>query len=405
MNGALGLSALKKVWEDDTTSTNYEWTEAFNNGNGFVASRAFDAGMDVYLDLSKSGPEWSFLPPQPNAGYAVDFVVATSLKSTTIVGASAYEDFVEGANTTLKLWKWTSPKSVADWEFVAGHDIEIAASGGLAVSDDGTYIVLLVSTEPSNKTQQTSTFYLFKSTSNKPVVQLPISGQSLSVSFATSDLIYIITTTKNIVFSIQQNSVVWTGSFDTTGYLLGTCIANSVQYILVGETDCSCSNTLLKFDSTSKKFVQVFSTSPTSSRWVAGVALSADCSTLAIGLNDWTYLSNSITVYNPLQNKQLFSFSFPNATRNDGQDVLSSIAVANDGSLISVGLWGDESNDVPQLWAFSRSGTALSMTYQGSVFTTYIFYSGGIQFIIVGSKTNHANQWGNGVLSLVQVIP
>ena len=72
------------------------------------------------------------------------------------------------------------------------------------------------------------------------------------------------------------------------------------------------------------------------------------------------------------------------------------IVVNEDGSRIVYGGWGDQGNTNPEVMVFDRNNPRpiAWIDTRGSVFGVDI--SGDGVFVVSGSKSNHANQWGNG---------
>jgi len=186
-------------------------------------------------------------------------------------------------------------------------------------------------------------------------------------------------------------------------YVLGSCLG--YQYLLLGEYDlsCGCDVSLAQYNANSGSYEIVWSVAPVPNKFAMMAEISRDCEMLAVGYTSYDYSKNTVVLYNPLKSKpHVWTYQFPNGT--GGDNLMSSISMAPSGNTLSVGLWGDLKADVPQLYVFNTaSNVPATMTYSGSVFSTTLFENRQNEtYVIVGSKNDHATQWGNGVLSLVK---
>lgn len=79
------------------------------------------------------------------------------------------------------------------------------------------------------------------------------------------------------------------------------------------------------------------------------------------------------------------------------QSTPQAVSISDDGSIIAVGSWGDQFNTYPEVMIFDRNGTGTPMASidtPGSCFDLDL--SGDGQFLVVGTKSVHANTFGNG---------
>ena len=79
------------------------------------------------------------------------------------------------------------------------------------------------------------------------------------------------------------------------------------------------------------------------------------------------------------------------------QTTPQAVSISDDGRYIAVGTWGDQGNTSPEVMVFARSGSGVpiaSIDTPGSCFDLDL--SGDGQFLVVGTKSVHANTFGNG---------
>ena len=89
-------------------------------------------------------------------------------------------------------------------------------------------------------------------------------------------------------------------------------------------------------------------------------------------------------------------WSFNSAGTGSYQDVGQGVSISDDGKLIAVGSWGDEFNAHPEVMVFDRNTGAVLNTIDtpGSCYS--VDMSGDGQFVVAGTKSVHANTFGNG---------
>jgi len=389
------VGTITTIWNDTKDSMIWESIHAFNNDQSFVASRLFDAGMDVHINPTNLIPSWTFLPPQPTGGAAIDFVAKASRNSDIIAGVSAYDDDVEGVNDTLRLFKWHAAEPTHDWEFVGPKNWEI---GDMDVSINGNYIGLLISSRPSSS--QDSMFYLFNSSSKVPIYRHALPGRAIKVLFTPNEtLVYYSVDTIIHLFNIATMKDQWTGTLPSNSYLINTC--GNGNYILVGNEYTALPEQLMQWNGTG--FISIFTTQTQMESYTSSAAISSGCDTLVEG---WSYESAKgcgVTVYYPLSKKQGYTYDFLNST-DAGQNVLSMVTFSNQPtSPFVVSIWGDEANNIPQLYVFEQnSATPATKILSGSAFVTDTLQNSNGTFIPLGYKGTHANEWGYGEIAYLQ---
>ncbi|MBL8858043.1 MAG: hypothetical protein JNL28_06040 [Planctomycetes bacterium] len=125
------------------------------------------------------------------------------------------------------------------------------------------------------------------------------------------------------------------------------------------------------------------------------IDISADGSTLVAGFNHWDFnLSVTIQALD-IPSRQL-TMSETVTGAGTFQNIVSDIAVADDGQRFVVGLWGDELGLVPELRLYRRFQNTPVHTYDypGSVYDVDISSDGSR--VVAGTKAVHANTYAGG---------
>jgi hypothetical protein len=125
------------------------------------------------------------------------------------------------------------------------------------------------------------------------------------------------------------------------------------------------------------------------------VDISRDGSTLVAGFNLWDF-NVGVTIKAldiPSKTETMSDTAIGAGTL---QNVVSDIAISDDGQRFAVGLWGDEAGLVPELRLYVRDQNAPVQTYDypGSIYSLDISPNG--RRVLVGTKAVHANIYASG---------
>lgn len=90
-------------------------------------------------------------------------------------------------------------------------------------------------------------------------------------------------------------------------------------------------------------------------------------------------------------------WSFLATTTGNRQNTPQAVSVSDDGSIIAVGSWGEATNATPEVMIFARNGTGTPIAFLDTPGSCYdLDLSGDGQFLVVGTKSVHANVSGRG---------
>lgn len=123
--------------------------------------------------------------------------------------------------------------------------------------------------------------------------------------------------------------------------------------------------------------------------------ISADGSTLVAGFNLWDYDLGVVIRALDVPTKAI-TMSDTAIGAGALQNIVSDVAVCDDGSRFAVGLWGDQAGLVPELRLYDRDQNVPVLThdYPGSVYSLDISPNGSR--VLVGTKAVHANTYASG---------
>jgi len=377
------------IWNDTNHTMELRSLNVFNNEKSFIAGRYFADGIDVHVNPMEATPTWSFIPT-PYADDSCFIVDASFFLSDTIAGLYFYP-----SNTTseqgdvLILYKWHADSPKQDWTWTAPFtnlnylDFD--------VSPNGNYIALLITA--NNYT--TSIFYLFSSTSSTPLYSCTYGGESLDVLFSpNSTLVYYVINGTLCIFNIATMKPLWSGMFTPYSILMGFCGDGHNLLVYDGYNTLLCSWN-------GAGFSNIFTGAVAPDTYFSTAAISTSCETLVIGWDNGDFSNCGITTYNPLTNTTIFQYSFPYSS--SGQNVLADITMSpNPNSPITVSIWGDIANTIPQLYVFQpNGGTPASKLLNGSAFVTGTIQNANGTFIALGYKDTHANVMGYGEIAFL----
>ena len=127
--------------------------------------------------------------------------------------------------------------------------------------------------------------------------------------------------------------------------------------------------------------------------------LSADGSTFVVAATDASnsYLPFRVYCWNLTATGSTLLWTFSASGSGQFQDTPSACSVSDNGKYIAVGSWGSQSNSHPEAMLFDRDAGNVPIGFvdtPGSVFDLDL--SGDGQFLVIGTKSVHANTFGNG---------
>jgi hypothetical protein len=290
-------------------------------------------------------------------------------------GASVLEYFRGSASTPL-------------WTVNYGSYIEVA------ISDDGRYVA--AGFTPAANTSQVDVYDANSATPTTPIRSvtatshgfrhLDLSGDGSTVLLAsnTRDHIYDVATGAELFNTTTVSHDAH--AINRDGSAFGRAGFNPIRaWVRVGTT-----------------YQQVLDYNDTSLGFAVHTAadISADGSTFACAGYDATQGNNArLRVFcwrlSPTGSTLLWNFV------SDGtgqfQATPQAVSISDDGKYIAVGTWGTANNDHDEAMIFDRDAGGMpiaTVNTPGSVFDLDL--SGDGQFLVIGTKAVHANQFGNG---------
>jgi len=146
------------------------------------------------------------------------------------------------------------------------------------------------------------------------------------------------------------------------------------------------------FRDTGAGWVQVFSQQE-STQWYGAMAISGDGNTLFAGSRNYTNEIITLRIIDLVAGTELSRYvSTPSGQY---QDVVTRAEVSQDGSVIAVATWGQETRPHPEVMVFDREGNLIGeIAMPGSAWTVDLSADG--RYVIASGKNVHANQFGNG---------
>ncbi len=125
------------------------------------------------------------------------------------------------------------------------------------------------------------------------------------------------------------------------------------------------------------------------------IDISYDGSTLVAGFNLWDFNLGVVIEALDLPSKHVL-MSDVQTGAGTLQNVVSDIAMSDDGARFAVGLWGDQAGLVPELLLYERDQDSPVQTfdYPGSVYSLDMSPNG--RRVLVGTKAVHANTYAGG---------
>ncbi|MEZ4647584.1 MAG: FlgD immunoglobulin-like domain containing protein [Candidatus Eisenbacteria bacterium] len=316
-------------------------------------------------------PDWTF------AG--TDFEAAAAADADVIAG-------VDRVGTGLTLYKWHSGSSAPDWSFPVAS-VDPAGYRTVAVSDDGSTIALVVTTQPSILAR----LYYFEAASGTLLGTIDAAAgtfaRNVSIS-ATGQYVAFVALADAYVVDTDAGTIRWSGSMGATADPLtlsgdGNTLAYGWSSLTVRHWDGAAY--ALSFTQTGGGFR------------VGSLDLSSDDGTLAVGWYRNDYLQNRVQLFDPTSSTPIWTYLYAAGTGTD-QDQPQFVELTSDGSYLAVGTWGDAGNSNPEIHIFGRTSSTPIFTVDtpGSIFGIDIREGADGVRVAACAKHVHANTTGRG---------
>jgi len=159
------------------------------------------------------------------------------------------------------------------------------------------------------------------------------------------------------------------------------------------------------FRDTGSGWVQVHSQQD-ATQWYGAVALSGDGNTLLAGSRNYTNEIITLRFVDLVAGVEMGRYVSTPTGAN--QDVVARAEVSQDGSVIAVATWGQETDPHPEVMIFDREANLIGeIDMPGSAWTVDLSADG--RFVVASGKNVHANEFGSGgdafVYDLGGVVP
>jgi len=375
------------------------WTHG-SGGAAWIATAVSigDVGAQVFAEYDLNNEAAVLLssfdsnPPTPvwtdNSPLGSEFrqVDSASETATHVV----IDQIVLGGDITTRqavLRKYTSNSGVPDWTFTFVPVIN--AAGKVAISRDGKTIVAAI----MNSNTMGVEIAVFDASSGTPLsytVLPPESSNSLRGWDLSADgsTLYFTQGTLVHIFDVASTTVVFTtnigASFDSHA------ISGDGSIFAYGNF-----NSMKVWEKSGATYTNTITKTLGGSVYCARIDISDDGSTVAYG---WYFFATGLTdQVNALDlGTGVVTMSDQVIGTGSFQNLLTDISCNADGSRFAVGLWGDQGNQAEEVRIYSSTQNAPIQTLNlaGSVFDIDLSADG--QRVVAGSKSVHANTFGNG---------
>ena len=317
----------------------------------------YDAQSDIYVDASDDG--------------------------NVLVAIAQFPIEGDVTNREVIVFKYTSDSSTPDWTYTFPDTINAGAR--VKVSKDGTFIAAALTNDDTGDIK----IAYFNSASSTPLFTDSFSAGYIRALDMTDDggLLYINEGTMVHIYGTATQSIIYSvnagASFDSH-----TISGDGNRFAFGGFGFVKC----YQWNGTTYEYQ--FQYSMGGATYCARCDLSGDAGTLAATFWDYgTGLDFWVLAIDATSGTVDFEADFSGAGsyQNSPQQIVSS----SDGSRIVYGGWGDEFNTNPEVMVFEGGPAPVaSIDTRGSVFDVDMSSDG--VFIASGSKSIHANSFGNG---------
>lgn len=361
------------VWQTSVTDAIYTSTAIVGPTGRLTAGTWLNDPRRAELTpLDGAGvPDWTY------AG--TDFEVAAAQDADVIAG-------VDRVGTGLTLYKWHSGSSTPDWSFPVAS-VDPAGYRTVAVSDDGSIVALVVTTQPSILAR----LYYFDSASGTLLGTVDGAAgtfaRNVSIS-ATGQYVAFIGLATAYVVDTDSGSIRWSGSMGATADPI--TISGDGNTLAYGWS----SLTVRQWDGAAYAIAW---TQAGGGFRVGSCDLSSDDGTLAVGWYRSDYLQNRVQLFDPSSSTPIWTYLYSAGTGTD-QDQPQWVELTSDGNYLAVGSWGDTGNSNPEIHVFGRTDSTplLTVDTPGSIFGIDIREATDGVRIAACAKHVHANTTGRG---------
>lgn len=321
------------------------------------------------FELPQPGSTWDLVKAADKAPFAVTASITISSTSSTSV---------------VEFWSGYSPTPIWTTTILSGVAIDI--------SETGQFVA--VGTSPTQTTAQVDIYDMFGVGFATAIATLPASSHGLRNMDLSDDgsTLLLATNTQNHVFDVatqQQLMQASTVSHDAhaisrDGHAWGRGGFNpTTAWVLNGGSYTQ----VLNYNEAALGFAVY-----------AAAGISNDGTTFAAAAYD-AQSNGTIKVccWDLTPTGSTLLWSYTSVVAGTLQNTPQAVSISDDGSIIAVGSWGDSQNASPEVLLFARNGTGTpiaNLDPPGSCFDLDL--SGDGQFLVVGTKSVHANTFGRG---------
>ncbi len=233
-----------------------------------------------------------------------------------------------------------------------------------------------------------STLFVFDASSGDPISRTDFVGFGGWVDLTADGSLAFLT-------DGQDGIVVDTATGDTKFQTSANGAGGRFNISATGNTLVLGSFDLRVFVRSGGTWVSAFTYNAPTSWFGYGSTVSADDSTVGVISHDYgaNYLKTSTRIFDVASHNLLGQYN----TEGHGayQDTAAGAAISDDGSRLVVASWGTQDNAHPEVMVFDRQVNLIgSIDTTGSVFGLDMTTNG--RFVMSGSKSVHANVFGNG---------
>jgi fibronectin type 3 domain-containing protein len=292
---------------------------------------------------------------------------------------------VNGYNDLVEVYEPSS--SVPVWTTTIKSPLSVR---GVQIQDDGQKIFVAAG---DVSTQDTSFIFCFTVGENAPLWEASIAGNFATMVISKSGNRVLVGEygsgiNKLFAMNATDGSVISELTY-ADQYTPG--ISYDGKFVVSG--DFSGHVFLYEYNEATSSYAEKWTTSVNgASTWVCGMGISADGTTIAVGTLDFTSsggFDGDVYVYNNNSPTPLWIYTGMG-------DMVQSVDLSDDGSIIAAASWGPIGNAAPDLAIFRRQSNVPYFTVNspGSLFTVDLSPDG--KQCVAGGKGVHAREFGMG---------
>ncbi len=283
--------------------------------------------------------------------------------------------------------KYTSSSATPDWSYTftpvinANAKVGIARDGSLivaAIMNDGAGTMEIAIFDPGSGTP--TSYTVVASTGSTSFRGWDLSADGSTLYYTVGNVVHIFdTATQTVVFTTSIGS-----GFDSHA------ISGDGSIFAYGRF-----NAMHVWERSGASYTNTFTHNLSGQVYCAQIDISDDGSTVAYG---WYYYSPGLTIQVNAYHLPTGAVTMTDVVNGMGayQNLMSDVSCDAAGERFAVGLWGDQGNIAEEVRVYSTFSDTPIMTENlpGSVFDLDMSADG--QRVVAGSKSVHANTFGNG---------